>query len=208
MWHHRYCKPYFPRTINTCVSCSSTTNITVGSATWSCFTSFYPPPPPPKPATTVVGRLEMIKYCKTMILPKSTDEAFQQCEERTPIRVLAAAIFCILEKHQEPMLLITLLLRPHNYIRPSQASIIKVDHMHIKENRKPQTRLLQVQKSKRQSLLHLQYPLHQPRKKKNKKLTNHQKNLKWILHMKQYHQQIRYPQGVRIPSLTSSSNNS
>ena len=34
-----------------------------------------------------------------MILPRSTDEAFQQCEERTPIRVLAAAIFCILEKY-------------------------------------------------------------------------------------------------------------
>ena len=57
------------------------------------------PPPPPKPATTVVGRLEMLKYCKTMILPKSTDEAFQQCEERTPVWLLAAAIFCILEKH-------------------------------------------------------------------------------------------------------------
>ena len=58
-----------------------------------------PPPPPPKPATTALGRLETIKYCKTMILPRPTDEAFQQCEERTPVWVLAAAIFCILEKH-------------------------------------------------------------------------------------------------------------
>ena len=57
------------------------------------------PPPPPKPATTVVGRLEMVKYCKTKILPKSTDEVFQKCEERTPVQVLAAAIFCTLEKH-------------------------------------------------------------------------------------------------------------
>ena len=57
------------------------------------------PPPPPKPATTALGRLETIKYCKTMILPRSTDEAFQQCEEQTPVRVLAAAIFSILEKH-------------------------------------------------------------------------------------------------------------
>ena len=39
------------------------------------------PPPPPKPATTAVGRLEMMKYCKTKILPKSTDEVFQKCEE-------------------------------------------------------------------------------------------------------------------------------
>ena len=57
------------------------------------------PPPPPKPATTTVGRLEMVKYCKTKILPTSTDEAFLKCEERSPVRVLAAAIFCTLEKH-------------------------------------------------------------------------------------------------------------
>ena len=57
------------------------------------------PPPPPKPATTMVGRLEMVKYCKTKILPTSTDEAFLKCEERSPVWVLAAAIFCTLEKH-------------------------------------------------------------------------------------------------------------
>ena len=57
------------------------------------------PPPPPKPATTTVGRLQMVKYCKTKILPTSTDEAFLKCEERSPIRVLAVAIFCTLEKH-------------------------------------------------------------------------------------------------------------
>ena len=57
------------------------------------------PPPPPKPATTTVGRLEMVKFCKTKILPKSTDEAFLKCEKQTPVLVLAAAIFCILEKH-------------------------------------------------------------------------------------------------------------
>ena len=58
-----------------------------------------PPPPPPKTATTVVGRLEMIKYCKSMILPKAMDEVYQQCDERTPVWVLAAAVFCTLEKH-------------------------------------------------------------------------------------------------------------
>ena len=31
-----------PGAVNTCFSCSSTTNIAVGSATGSCFTSFYP----------------------------------------------------------------------------------------------------------------------------------------------------------------------
>ena len=49
--------------------------------------------------TTAVGRLEMIKYCKSMILPKAMDEVYQQCDERTPVRVLAAAVFCTLEKH-------------------------------------------------------------------------------------------------------------
>ena len=57
------------------------------------------PPPPPKPATTAVGRLEMVKYCKMKILPTSTDEAFLKCEERSPVRVLAAAVFSTLEKH-------------------------------------------------------------------------------------------------------------
>ena len=41
----------------------------------------------------------MVKYCKTKILPTSTDEAFLKCEERSPVRVLAAAVFSTLEKH-------------------------------------------------------------------------------------------------------------
>ena len=78
------------------------------------------PPPPPKTATTAVGRLEMMKYCKTKILPKSTDEVFQKCEERTPVRVLAVAIFYTYSMRplQELTLLIVLILQPHNYIRP------------------------------------------------------------------------------------------
>ena len=58
-----------------------------------------PPPPPPKTATTVAGRQEMIKYCKNMILPDPSADAFKECKERTPTHVLATAIFCILEKH-------------------------------------------------------------------------------------------------------------
>ena len=45
------------------------------------------------------SRQEMIKYCKNMILPDPSANAFKECEECTPTRVLAAAIFCILEKH-------------------------------------------------------------------------------------------------------------
>ena len=41
----------------------------------------------------------MIKYCKNMILPDPSADAFKECKECTPTRVLAAAIFCILEKH-------------------------------------------------------------------------------------------------------------
>ena len=57
------------------------------------------PPPPPKPATTVLGKIEMVKYCKTRILPTPTDEAFLKYEEKSPVRVLAAAVFSTLEKH-------------------------------------------------------------------------------------------------------------
>ena len=41
----------------------------------------------------------MIKYCKNMILLDPSADAFKECEECTPTRVLAAAIFCTLEKH-------------------------------------------------------------------------------------------------------------
>ena len=57
------------------------------------------PPPPPNPATTVLGKIEMVKYCKTRILPTPTDEAFLKYEEKSPVRVLAAAVFSTLEKH-------------------------------------------------------------------------------------------------------------
>ena len=57
------------------------------------------PPPPPMTATTVAGRQDMIKYCKNMILPDPAADAFKECDERTPTRVLAAAVLCTLEKH-------------------------------------------------------------------------------------------------------------
>ena len=56
------------------------------------------PPPPPKTATTAASRQEMIKYCKNMIIPDPSADVFKKCEERTPTRVLAMAIFCTLEK--------------------------------------------------------------------------------------------------------------
>ena len=56
-------------------------------------------PPSPKTATAAAGRQEMIKYCKNMILPDPSADVFKKCEERTPTWVLAAAVFCTLEKH-------------------------------------------------------------------------------------------------------------
>ena len=50
-------------------------------------------------AMTAAGRQAMIKYCKNMILPDPAADVFKECDERTPTRVLAAAIFCTLEKH-------------------------------------------------------------------------------------------------------------
>ena len=41
----------------------------------------------------------MIQHCKKQILPNHLADAFDKCEPRTPTRVLAAAIFSILERH-------------------------------------------------------------------------------------------------------------
>ena len=57
------------------------------------------PPPPPTTATAAAGRQAMIKYCKNMILPDPSADAFEECDECTPTRVLATAVFCTLEKH-------------------------------------------------------------------------------------------------------------
>ena len=56
-------------------------------------------PPPPETSTTPTGRQEMIQHCKGQILPNHLAAAFENCEPRTPTRVLAAAIFSILERH-------------------------------------------------------------------------------------------------------------
>ena len=57
------------------------------------------PPPPLTTATMVAGRQDMIKYWKNMILPDPASDAFKECDEHTPTWVLAAAVFCMLEKH-------------------------------------------------------------------------------------------------------------
>ena len=56
------------------------------------------PPPPPATVTMEAGWQDIIKYCKAHILPDPAADCFQDCEKKSPTRVLAAAIYCTLEK--------------------------------------------------------------------------------------------------------------
>ena len=55
-------------------------------------------PPTPK-ASSASERKELIQLCKTAILPNPLHSVFHKVEEKTPTRVLAAAVYCTLEKH-------------------------------------------------------------------------------------------------------------
>ena len=57
------------------------------------------PPPPPTTATTVMGRQDMVKYCKNKILPDPAADCIKSCEKCTETRVLTVAVFYTLEKH-------------------------------------------------------------------------------------------------------------
>ena len=57
------------------------------------------PPPVPKTSTTPSDRKELIQFCKDNILPNPSHSAFSSCDAHTPTRVLAAAVYCMLEKH-------------------------------------------------------------------------------------------------------------
>ena len=128
------------------------------------------PPPPPTTATTVAGRQAMIKYCKNMILPDPAADAFKECDERTPTRILAAAVFCTLEKHlfDETMpraevasLFCITAAQLHKAVT---GEIIRVDRTHTKGKGKLliQTALRQ-QNSKRQMPVHFQHLQHRVR---------------------------------------------
>ena len=57
------------------------------------------PPLVPKTSSTPSDRKELIQFCKNNILPDPSHSAFDSCDARTPTRVLAAAVYCTLEKH-------------------------------------------------------------------------------------------------------------
>ena len=49
------------------------------------------------PASTALGRSEIIKYTKLKVLPNPDAKALTTCDENSAIRVLAAAVYCTLE---------------------------------------------------------------------------------------------------------------
>ena len=57
------------------------------------------PPPVPKTSSMPSDQKELIQFCKNNILPDPSHSAFDRCDARTPTRVLAAAVYCTLEKH-------------------------------------------------------------------------------------------------------------
>ena len=55
------------------------------------------PPPPQSPALTALGRSKIIKYTKLQVLPNPNATALTTCDENSATRVLAVAVYCMLE---------------------------------------------------------------------------------------------------------------
>ena len=55
------------------------------------------PPPPQYPASTALGRSEIIKYAKLKVLPNPDATALTTCDENSATRVLAVDVYCMLE---------------------------------------------------------------------------------------------------------------
>ena len=57
-------------------------------------------PLPPQPSSsTAVGRLEIMNFTKMKVLPDPDSDALTSCDDNAAMRVLAAAIYCQLERH-------------------------------------------------------------------------------------------------------------
>ena len=54
-------------------------------------------PPPQSPASMALGRSEIIKYTKLKVLPNPDATVLTTCDENSATRVLAAAVYCMLE---------------------------------------------------------------------------------------------------------------
>ena len=57
-------------------------------------------PPPPQPeSSTAAGRLEIMNFTKMHVLPDPDSDALANCDDNSATRLLAAAIYCQLERH-------------------------------------------------------------------------------------------------------------
>ena len=86
--------------------------------------SLSAPPSPLTTATMVAHRQDIIKYCKSMILPDPTADCLKDCDKHTPTQVLAAAVFCThwrntfwTKPHQEQRLLAFFILQLHSFTK-------------------------------------------------------------------------------------------
>ena len=57
------------------------------------------PPLPKQELSTAAGRIEIMNFTKCKVLPNPDSECLINCDENSATRVLAAAIYCQLEKH-------------------------------------------------------------------------------------------------------------
>ena len=56
------------------------------------------PPPPQQKSQTAIGRAEIINFTKSKILPNLEASSLTDCDDNSATRVLAAAVYCQLEK--------------------------------------------------------------------------------------------------------------
>ena len=56
------------------------------------------PPPPSPDATTALGRTAIINATKLKVLPNPDSPCYTECDDNTPTRILAAAIYATLKK--------------------------------------------------------------------------------------------------------------
>ena len=56
------------------------------------------PSPPSPEATTALGRTAIVNVTKLKVLPNPDSQCLHECDNNTPTRILAAAIYAMLEK--------------------------------------------------------------------------------------------------------------
>ena len=57
------------------------------------------PPPPKQESSTATGRVEIMNFTKRKVLPNPDSESLTDCDDNSATRMLAAAIYCQLEKN-------------------------------------------------------------------------------------------------------------